>query len=911
MPAPKFLSGLPKPVLFGLYGALGGLIGAVLFGEPAWYVLKPPAPLPVPQLAVGASATVTLYPGSENAFVVRVARDHFDGPVAVKFEKLPPGVTIPSITIPADKSEGEAKVNAAAGTATGTTNVTIAAAADGTALTASSQINVEVVAPPPPPPALAVAVPANLTLYARGVGKFTVTVARRRYDGPITVSVAPLPAGVTAAPATIPAGKNEVEVALTADATAKLVSTPLTVTVEAPGVKKDTAQTAVAVQKPPIAPVDVVFVLDVTASMQWAIDDLKNGIGKFADALAKQQIDFRLALVTFQDITEPGETVEVIQFKNGDKDEPFTNNATAFRDKVALLKAQGGGDIPESSLEGLTAASKLPFRQKASKMMLLITDAPPKVVGGRVEDAVERTAKVLKDAATDSIHIVVLPLDKADYKPLLEAGADKMGGKFFDLGDVVRGEEGFDGLLDTFSRVVTAAAIAKSPDARPTVAAAAAPPRVASAAAEAPKGAAAPDAPSVKGVQSSAKFAAGTEGRLTLAIAVWTGCIAGLVCLALLAGQHHYLRGALPAVGGAAAGLLGGLVVGLVGGAAGQGLFFLAPDSATLAHIFRVFGWAILGGLAGVGLSLFIPNMKWSLGLAGGAVGGAAGALGYILVSEFTGDWLGRIVGGLVLGFCIGLMVAVAEAAFRRAWLEVRYGGRETVTVTLGPEPVKVGSDAKACTVWARGAPPVAVRYFVRDGQVVCDDPIMGRESAVADGFAKEVGNVTVTVRTGSSVAPPAPPPSRPVPPPRPTAKKPAMTLDDDDGFDLPMPVASSSRPAMPPIPPPKPAAAPPPAAPKPPVPSKPAMPAVGSKPTLPAMPPKPPVPSKPAMPPVGSMPPKPPVPSKPAMPPVAPPPAAPAIKPTARDPNACPSCGRVVAGKPGTRYCMMCDQTY
>ena len=28
MPAPKFLSGLPKPVLFGLYGAIGGLVGA-------------------------------------------------------------------------------------------------------------------------------------------------------------------------------------------------------------------------------------------------------------------------------------------------------------------------------------------------------------------------------------------------------------------------------------------------------------------------------------------------------------------------------------------------------------------------------------------------------------------------------------------------------------------------------------------------------------------------------------------------------------------------------------------------------------------------------------------------------------------------------------------------------------------
>ena len=40
MPAPKFLSGLPKPVLFGLYGAIGGLIGALAFGEPLWRALN-------------------------------------------------------------------------------------------------------------------------------------------------------------------------------------------------------------------------------------------------------------------------------------------------------------------------------------------------------------------------------------------------------------------------------------------------------------------------------------------------------------------------------------------------------------------------------------------------------------------------------------------------------------------------------------------------------------------------------------------------------------------------------------------------------------------------------------------------------------------------------------------------------
>ena len=59
----------------------------------------------------------------------------------------------------------------------------------------------------------------------------------------------------------------------------------------------------------------------------------------------------------------------------------------------------------------------------------------------------------------------------------------------------------------------------------------------------------------------------------------------------------------------------------------------------------------------------------------------------------------------------------------------MRYGEREVITVNLGPEPVKVGGDAKACTVWARGAAPIALRYWVRDGKVHCEDVPTRREA--------------------------------------------------------------------------------------------------------------------------------------------------------------------------------------
>ncbi len=932
MPAPSFLSGLPKPLLFGLYGAIGGLLGALALGEPAWRMLKPPPPPPPPpQLGISTSPRVQVYPKSMNTFAVQVARERFAKPVTVKFEavkpeKFPDGMTIATLTVAADKTEAQATVTTTEAVKPGDYEVKATAEAEGVDPASSELFTVTVVPTPKPPPAVAIAIPNNLTLYTSGTSTFTASIDRREYTKAISVSIEPLPAGVTFTSKEI--SPTEIEVTLKAAPEAMptgAAATELTVTASAADpALKDSMKTKLSIQKPPIAPVDIVFVLDVTASMQWAIDDLKNGIGKFADALSKAQLDFRIGLVTFQDITIPGEKIEVVQFKNGDMEEPFTTNATTFRDKVSVLKAEGGGDIPETSIEAVVEATKMPFRQKATRLLLLITDAPPKITRTSVKDAVT----LAKDKGIDAIHLVVMKQDRDVYKPLLTAGADKTGGITFDLGDIVRGDEGFNTLFDRFSHAVADAARAKSPEGKAQVAPAPPPANVAAADAATPKAAEAAAPPAIQSVQSSGQFAAGTEGKLTLAIGVWTGALSSLMCLTLLAGQTHYLRGSLPAFGGILAGLLGGLVVGTAGGAAGQGLFMLSSATA-----FRVLGWALLGGLAGAGLSFFIPNMKWFLGLAGGAIGGAIGAVGYIAVTGVAGDLVGRLVGGLLLGFCIGLMVAVVEAAFRRAWLEVRYG-REVITVNLGPEPVKVGGDAKACTVWARGAAPIALRFFLRDGKVICDDPVMKREVPVGDGFSKDVGNVTVTVHTGSgaAAAPPAPPP--PAPP-----RKPA-TVDDD--FELPMPIPMNPAPqrvASPPAPPkpppapvgrndnPLPAPVAPPVPPKPaPPPPKPVAPPapVAAKPPAPtAPPPRPPTPvaSKPVMPPVPprpiAPPPKPPAPvaAKPATPAVPPaatkPPASPPPSAGAKHPDACPSCGRVNAGKPKQRYCMVCDNTY
>ncbi|AWM41236.1 hypothetical protein GobsT_01470 [Gemmata obscuriglobus] len=781
MPAPKMLSGLPKPVLFGLYGAVGGLLGALLFGELIMLALGPKIataalpPPPEPRLAVSAPTAVQIYQGGTNKVLVQIARDAFEGDVAVRIDGLPPGVSAsaPDVTIPANRTDGEIELAAAFGGAVG-------------------------------------AGPQNLKVVATAkAGEKTVTAESAPF--PITTLASPMPQA------------------------------------------------------------DIVFVLDVTGSMQNQIDGLKNGIGTFSRDLERAKVDARFGCVAFRDLTMPERdpvtypSLQVLKFQG----DAFTADAAKFAAAVGRQRAAGGGDDPESSLEAIIEASKFDFRKGAVRTLILITDAAPKSVQG-LGASLRSASDALAAHKVDLLHLVINSPGHDEYVELqrsaLGVPGEKGGGrgKVFNLDRTASDATAFTTvLLPEMTKAVIAAAEAK-PTSRPDL----------------PKQEVAPpELKTIKAVQSNQTYDAASTGQLVLAVSVWTGAIAALVCLFLLGGQQHYLRGTLPSAGGAVAGLAGGAAVGLVGGAAGQGLFLLAPDNPILGVIFRVLGWTILGALAGAGLSLFVPNLKPKYGLAGGAAGGAAGAIGYIVVASAASAVLGRLAGGLALGLCIGLMVAVVEAAFRSAWLEVRYGPRETVTVNLGAEPVKIGGDARACTVWARGAAAVALRYFIRDGRVICTDVPAREEAEVTNGDTREVGNVTVVVRTGSGARPPAPPAPRPAAPPIPKAKpapKP-LDLDEDDGLPLPMP------------------ASPPPAAPR------------AATPFAP-----PPVPPRPSAPPLAGRPPAPQSPT--ARPPVAPvptPPAAPAPKPPTRDPDACPVCGRKNPGRPGSRYCMVCDQTY
>ncbi len=119
---------------------------------------------------------------------------------------------------------------------------------------------------------------------------------------------------------------------------------------------------------------DWVFVIDTTGSMGPSINDVKAEAVDIARFMLEDDPfglePRRVALVEFRDHGDPFVSRVVV---------PLTEDLQTFVDGVNGLVASGGGDFPEAVYSGLfTAFNELDWRLNASKVAILIGDAPAK-----------------------------------------------------------------------------------------------------------------------------------------------------------------------------------------------------------------------------------------------------------------------------------------------------------------------------------------------------------------------------------------------------------------------------------------------------------------------------------------------------------------------------------------------------
>ena len=235
-------------------------------------------------------------------------------------------------------------------------------------------------------------------------------------------------------------------------------------------------------------------------------------------------------------------------------------------------------------------------------------------------------------------------------------------------------------------------------------------------------------------------------GELVIKVGIWFAVIGALIAIGiLLAQEKHAGRPVLLAVRGPIArrlalGSVFGGISGFAAGAVAQGLYTgIGPT-----EVLRVICWGVAGGSLGFALSYRIPNLARSRGLSGGFAGGIVGGLVFIVISSVGSQAFGRLLGIAAIGFAIGLMIVFADALFRKAWLEVRYSPQEARTLTLGPEPLRIGSDVH-CEIYVPGMPAIACVYRFENGQLLCDDRLNHRNGRVASGVVNAIGHLTVT----------------------------------------------------------------------------------------------------------------------------------------------------------------------
>lgn len=180
-------------------------------------------------------------------------------------------------------------------------------------------------------------------------------------------------------------------------------------------------------------PVDFIFIVDKTGSMQNYIDDTKKNIFKFTKNLITRGIDYRVGLVLFSDWIE-----KVYQ---------PTNDLSLFTSWLDATKAEGGGDVKENALEAISEATKIHFRPAANKVAVLITDAPYHQAGEHGDGSTEYTTSTIIDLlkSKDMRFFAIVPPKIENYSIIAKATR----GNVYDI------EFPFSTILDKFSHQLT------------------------------------------------------------------------------------------------------------------------------------------------------------------------------------------------------------------------------------------------------------------------------------------------------------------------------------------------------------------------------------------------------------------------------------------------------------------------
>lgn len=222
--------------------------------------------------------------------------------------------------------------------------------------------------------------------------------------------------------------------------------------------------------------VDIVFLIDVTASMQPCIDALRHNIEAFVDRIESDAQDnpvrdWRGKIVGYRDY----EVDDVPYIDN-----QFVSDAVQLKQQLGRLEADGGGDEPESLLEGIYNVAnmgqndkgtqsmdpdKWRYRSDAARVVIVFTDASFKdpmhtPAGGTIDDvknACHANKIILNLFAPDmECYDRLSAIDKCEWNAI-EAGADSTPAEALEA--FTNDQTNFDKAMDALAASVSKSAV--------------------------------------------------------------------------------------------------------------------------------------------------------------------------------------------------------------------------------------------------------------------------------------------------------------------------------------------------------------------------------------------------------------------------------------------------------------------
>lgn len=178
-----------------------------------------------------------------------------------------------------------------------------------------------------------------------------------------------------------------------------------------------------------LAKLDLIFVIDLTGSMQDDIEEVQEQASSIVDEVSEIS-GFRIAIVGYRDLPDE-KTFE---------DYPFSRNKKEILENIDSLDCYGGGDMPEAVYEALLRAIDSEtiggWRDGVSKAIILMGDAPPHEKGdvGSPRADYKYTLDDVAEAAYEvdpaNIYSIVIGDDSTTAEKFEEL-ADETDGAFF------------------------------------------------------------------------------------------------------------------------------------------------------------------------------------------------------------------------------------------------------------------------------------------------------------------------------------------------------------------------------------------------------------------------------------------------------------------------------------------------